>query len=307
LNGGGGGDPFYSGDFGGGISDIFESFFGGGGMQRPDQRGADLRYDIELTLEEAFSGIERTIHYPHMTVCGTCRGVGSESGSPVPCPACAGTGQRRQVSNNFFGMQFSTIIPCDRCGATGEIISNPCKTCHGEGRVRAAEELTVRIPPGVDTGSRIRHRGKGDMGLRGAQPGDLIIAVSVREHSFYKRRASDLFCEVALPFTIAALGGKLAVETLSGSTEVEVPAGTQTGQTFRLRGRGMPNLDSGHLGDQYVIVSVAVPTDLSARQRELLRELAQERGEEVNAHKGLFQKVKDAVDDLRGGAKEPTG
>jgi len=294
-----------------GFGDIFETFFGGGGgMQRPDTRGSDLRYDLVITLEEAFSGVERTIHFPHMTVCATCRGAGSESGAPVPCPACAGTGQRRQMSNNFFGMQFSTVTPCDRCNATGQLITNPCKACRGEGRARVTEDLTVRIPPGVDTGSRIRHRGKGDMGLRGAQSGDLIVMIGVREHSVFKRRGSDLFCEVELPFTVAALGGKLPVPSMSGDTEVDIPAGTQGGHTFRLRGRGMPNLDAGHLGDLYVVVSVQVPTDLSARQRELLRELARERGEEVNtAHKGLFQKMKDAVedvvDDLRGSGAAP--
>jgi molecular chaperone DnaJ len=308
LNGSGRGADTVFNEFG--FGDIFETFFGGGGgMQRPDPRGADLRYELIITLEEAFSGIERTIHYPHLAMCATCRGTGSESGAPVACPACAGTGQRRQVSNNFFGMQFSTVTPCDRCNATGELISNPCKSCRGEGRVRVTDDLTVRIPPGVDTGSRIRHRGKGDMGLRGAQPGDLIMVIGVREHPVFKRRGSDLFCEIELPFTVAALGGKLPVPSMSGDTEVDVPAGTQTGHTFRLRGRGMPNLDAGHLGDQYVVVSVQVPTDLSVRQRELLRELARERGEEVNVHKGLFQKVKDAVEDvvedLRGtGAKE---
>ncbi|MHB0935481.1 MAG: molecular chaperone DnaJ [Armatimonadota bacterium] len=311
LNGGrGGADMGFGDEFG--FTDIFESFFGGGGMRRPDPRGSDLRYDLVMTLEEAFSGAERTIHYPHLAVCPTCRGAGAESGGPVPCPACAGTGQRRQVSNNFFGMQFSTVTPCDRCNATGELITNPCKTCRGEGRVRVTEELAVRVPPGVDTGSRIRHRGKGDMGLRGAASGDLIVMIGVREHEIFKRRGADLFCEVELPFTIAALGGKLGVPSMSGETEVDVPAGTQPGHTFRLRGRGMPNLDAGHVGDQYVIVSVKVPTDLNARQRDLLRELAKERGEEVNAHKGLFQKVKDkvedVVEDLRGnGAKEPSG
>jgi len=308
LNGSGrGGDTVFD-EFG--FGDIFETFFGGGGgMQRSDPRGSDLRYDLVLTLEEAFSGVERTIHYPHLAVCPTCRGTGSESGAPIPCPACAGTGQRRQVSNNFFGMQFSTVTPCDRCNATGEIIANPCKACRGEGRVRVTEELTVRVPPGVDTGSRIRHRGKGEMGLRGAQPGDLIVAIGVREHAVFTRRGVDLLCEVGLPFTVAALGGKLPVPSMSGETEVDVPAGTQTGHTFRLRGRGMPNLDAGHLGDQYVVVTVKVPTDLTARQRELLHELAGERGEAVNTHKGLFRKMKDrveeVVDDLRGaGAKE---
>jgi len=293
------------------FGDIFENFFGGGmGGNRQDPRGADLRYDMQITLEEAASGVERTIHYPHMVACATCRGVGSAAGAPVKCPACAGTGQRRQTSNSFFGMQFATVAPCDRCSATGEIITDPCKTCGGDGRVRMQEELAVRIPPGVDTGSRIRHRGKGDMGLRGAQQGDLIVLIAVKAHPVFQRRGSDLLCQAELPITIAALGGKLRVPTLDNANgaEVDIAAGTQTGYTARLRGRGLPNLDNGTIGDQYVVVNVKVPTDLSARQKELLRELAQERGEEVNVHKGLFQKMKevveDVVEDLRGSTKE---
>lgn len=313
MQGGGGfagGSPF--GDFG--VSDLFETFFGGGGMQasRPDPRGDDLRYDLEVTLEEAVFGVERTIRVPHMVSCPTCQGRGSEHGAPIPCPACAGTGQRRQVASNFFGMQFTTVVPCDRCGATGELISDPCTTCGGSGRTRTVEEVVATIPPGVDTGSRIRYRGKGNAGLRGAQAGDLMVMIHLKPHSIFKRQGSDLYCENTLAFSTAAMGGKLAVKTLDGEDMVDIPPGTQTGHVFRLRGRGMPNLNNPHRGDLHVMVSVVVPTDLSARQRELLREFAQERGEDISHKpKSVFQKVKeavtDAVDDYRDKTNEAFG
>ncbi len=296
-----------------GFSDLFESFFGAGNrMTRPDPRGADLRYDMEITLEDAAFGAERVIRVPHQATCPTCHGVGAEHGNPVPCPACAGTGQRRQSSSNLFGMQFTTVIPCDRCGATGEIITNPCITCNGTGRTRISEEITVNVPRGVDTGSRIRFRGKGDAGLRGAQAGDLLVAVHVRQHAVFQRRGADLFCEVLLPFGTAALGGKLTVPTLDGDGEVDIPTGTQPGSVFRLRGKGMPDLHGGHLGDLHAVVSLAVPTDLTPRQRELLEEYAEERGENIDHKaKSVFQKVKEAVEDVvdeyRDKAKEAFG
>ncbi len=295
-----------------GFGDLFESFFGGMGQTgRPDPRGSDLRYDIEITLEEAADGAERTIRYPHHTVCGACKGVGSETGIATPCRACRGTGQRRQVSNNFLGMQFTTMAPCDECGATGEVIANPCRQCNGQGRARTTEELLVKIPAGADTGLHIRHRGKGDVGIRGAQGGDLLVAIHLQEHPVFQRRGADLLCEAKLPFSIAALGGKLQAPGLHGTTEVDVPAGTQTGHTFRLRGQGMPHLDGTHRGDQYVVVTVQVPTDLNGRQRELLREFAKERGENIDHKKSVFQKVKEAVEEVvdgyRDGKETPAG
>lgn len=308
-----GGGAQFGGDFN--VGDIFETFFGGG-MQtntRPDPRGDDLRYDIEITLEDAAFGVKRTIRVPHQGTCPTCSGRGSEHGEPIPCPACAGTGQRRQVASNFFGMQFTTMVPCDRCNATGEIISDPCVSCGGAGRTRINEELTAEIPPGVDTGSRIRFRGKGDAGLRGAKSGDLLLFINVKQHDVFQRRGMDLLREAKLPFTTAALGGHLLVTTLDGEEAMDVPPGTQTGQAFRLRGKGMPNLNNPQShGDLHVVVTVEVPTDLNAHQRELLRELAQERGEDVeHKPKSVFQKVKAAVeevvDDYREKTKEAFG
>lgn len=304
-----GGSPF--GDFG--INDIFETFFGGGvSSSRPDPRGDDLRYDIEITLEEAAFGIERTIRVPHQGVCPTCSGRGAHSGNAVPCPACSGTGQRRQVASNVFGMQFTTVAPCDRCGATGELIPDPCTECHGSGRIRVTEDITISAPPGVDTGSRIRFRGKGNAGLRGAQAGDLMVFINVKAHTVFQRRGADLYCESNLAFTTAALGGQLHIKTLDGEDEIDVPPGTQTGHVFRLRSRGVPNLNSTQRGDLHVVVTVQVPTDLNAHQRELLREMAKERGENVDHKpKSVFQKVKevveDVVDDYREKTKEAFG
>ena len=305
-NAGGGmhGSPF--GDFG--ISDLFETFFNGGGTaSRPDPRGDDLRYDLEITLEEAAFGAERTVNIPHQSTCPTCDGRGSEHGNAVPCPACAGLGQRRQSASNIFGMQFSTVVPCDRCAGSGEIIANPCQSCGGNGRTRQYEELVVKIPAGVDSGSRIRFRGKGDAGLRGAQAGDLLVFINVRQHERFQRRGADLMCEMSLPFTTAALGGKLHVPTLNGDEIIDIPPGTQPGHVFRLRSKGMPVLNSSAHGDLHVVMSLAVPHDLSARQQELLREFANERGENVDHRpKSVFQKVKEAVGDVVDDYREKT-
>ena len=292
---GGGGTVFE------GFGDLFETFFGGAGgqMGRPDPRGDDLRYDLEITLEEAASGLERTIHFGHLTTCEPCRGAGSTEGGKQTCPTCRGAGQRRQVSSNLFGMQFSTVTACEQCGASGEIITNPCRACGGQGRTRSMEDLTIKIPPGVDTGSRIRYRGKGDAGLRGAGTGDLMVMIHVRQHAVFERRGADLLCEVPLPYSIATLGGKMRVPGLEGELDLDIPAGTPPGHTFRLRGKGMPQINSAHRGDEYVVVNIAVPTDLTPRQRELLAEFAQERGEAANTRaKNVLQRMKDAVDDV---------
>jgi len=301
LNGRMGAGEGFDGNFANfGFSEIFENFFGGSTqMRHPDPRGADLRYDVEITLEEAAFGVERSIRFPHLVTCDTCHGAGSETGGPTRCVLCQGTGQRRQTSNAFLGMQFTSVAPCERCGGTGEVVVDPCRTCGGHGRVRAPEELLVTIPAGVDTGARIRHRGKGDAGLRGTESGDLIVFIHVKQHARFERRGLDLICSAQMPFTTAALGGKLMVPTLQDDEELAIPPGTQAGEVMRLRGKGMPELNGIHHGDLHVIVSVVVPTDLSAHQRELLRELATERNENVDFKtKNVFQKVKEAVEDV---------
>lgn len=294
-----------------GFADIFESFFGGGvnGTSRPDPRGGHLRFDLEISLEEALSGVERVIRIVRQGTCQKCQGSGAASGRPTPCPACAGTGQRRQTSTNIFGMQFATMTTCDRCSGMGEIIADPCVACSGSGRTRQPDELTVQVPPGVDTGSRIRFRAAGDVGLRGAQAGDLMVMLRVRQHDVFQRRGTELVCETQLPFTTAVLGGKLTVPTLDGPEIVEVAPGTHSGQTFRVRGKGMPELNnSTRRGDLHVVVTINVPTNLTARQRELLREFAQERGENVeHKPKNVFQRVKEAVGEAVDDAREALG
>ncbi|MHB9023572.1 MAG: molecular chaperone DnaJ [Armatimonadota bacterium] len=294
MSGGAGSDDF-------GFGDLFESFFGGMGrtMQRPDPTGADIGYELPITLEDAFTGTERTFSVIHQGVCAECAGNGTRQGRPVSCPACAGTGQRRQASTNLFGMQFTTVTTCDRCEGTGEIISDPCRICGGTGRVHTTEEIQVKVPAGAETGLRIRFRGKGDAGFRGARAGDLMVVINVLPHKRFQRRGAELLCETPLPFTTAALGGKLTVATLDGEAVVEIPPGTQSGQTFRVRGKGMPDLHGGRYGDLHVVVSIPVPNDLTPRQQELLHELASERGENTD-HKSrnIFQKVKDVVGEV---------
>lgn len=297
LNGMGAGGGANFEEFG--FGDLFASFFGGGFAERPDPRGAELRLDVQITLDEAAHGVERTARYTRQGVCDTCHGSGAETGSPVPCPACAGTGQRRQTNTNFFNMSFTTVAPCDRCGATGAIIPHPCPRCNGAGHVRVTEEIAFTVPAGVDTGSRIRFRGKGDAGLRGAPAGDLVAVIHVRPHPIFQRQGADLVCQVDLPFTTAALGGKLTVPTLDGDHELEIPPGTQPGHVFRLRGKGMPELNRGTRGDQHVVVTLSVPTDLTPKQRDALRVFATERGDNTDHKpKNVFQKVKEAVEDV---------
>jgi molecular chaperone DnaJ len=295
------------------FGDILGGFFNMGGMGggRPSNRGNDLRYDLEVTLEEAAFGGERTVRFPHQTVCGTCHGTGSENGRVTTCVACGGSGQR-QANAGFLGMQFTTVTPCDRCGATGQIITNPCAACHGVGRTRTMDEITVTVPPGVDSGMYIEYTGKGDAGLRNGPAGDLAVVFHVKAHAVFSRKGADLICEQSLPFTTASLGGKATVPTLDGTAEIDVPPGTQPGHIFHLKGKGMPSQRGTHRGDQHIVVGIEVPTDLTNKQRELLRELAVERGENIDHKpKGVFQKVKEAVgevvDEYRDRAKEAFG
>jgi molecular chaperone DnaJ len=302
----GGGSPFEGGDFG--FTDLFENFFGGVSGGRPDPRGADLRYDLEISLEEAATGVQKPLRFPRQMACGKCGGTGAESGDVHPCPACAGTGQRRQTSSTFFGV-FTTVVPCDRCGATGELITHPCAPCGGHGRVRGQEELTIEIPPGVETGTRLRYREKGDAGIHGAAGGALIVVLHLQPHPVFQRQGADLLCAVQVPYTTAVLGGHVTIPTLDGPYDLEITPGTQVGQQVRIRGKGMPRLQATGRGDLYVEVAIPVPTDLTPRQRELMRDLAHERGESV-AHKpkNVFQKVKEVVgevmDDYRDRSKD---
>jgi len=284
----------------GGFSDLFESFFGGfqspSGPRAQDRRGSDLRLDLEITLEEAAFGGEKKLPITRLAVCPECQGSGGKEDAKIlTCPVCAGQGQVRRNSGAF-GLQFTTVATCGNCHGEGKVISDPCKKCQGQGRIRQTSEIAVTIPPGVDSGNRLRLKGEGDAGPRGGATGDLFLVFHLLPHELFERKGTEIISEVELPFTTAALGGKLKVKTLRGESEVNIPAGTQTGSVFRVRGQGMPSPGGGGVGDQHVIVKLAVPTKLTAAQRKLLKEFSAASGEPASEdEKGLLERVKDAL------------
>ena len=288
------------GDFGfGGVNDIFDMFFGGGtggqARRHGPQRGADLRYDLELDLEEAAFGKETELNVPRLEACQTCHGSGARPGtSPVTCKVCGGRGQVQTYQNTLLG-RFATVRTCDRCGGEGQVIETPCLECHGTGRVRRTRKIQVKIPPGVDTGHRLRLSGEGEAGERGGPRGDLYVVVHVRPHPLFKREGDDIYAEAKIGFTQAALGAEVEVQTLDGPLKLKVPEGTQSGTEFRLRGKGVTRLRGHGRGDQYTRMLVETPTKLTERERELLRELASLRGEAVDEDRGFMKKVKDTL------------
>lgn len=292
----------FGSDFGfGGIEDIFESFFGGfgggGGRRRPGpERGADLRYDLEITLEEAFRGGEKEISVPRTETCPECKGTRCKGGaSPETCPSCGGSGQQQFSRNTVFG-RFMSVQPCGQCHGEGRIVTNPCPRCRAQGRVVVERHITVKIPPGVDGGSRLRVSGGGEAGLRGGPAGDLYVFLNIKPHERFQREGDDIIFELPVSMTQAALGAELEVPTLEGSENLRIPEGTQPGTFFRLRGKGMPRLRGGGRGDQRVLVKVVVPKRLSAREKQLLQELASLRGEKGGAgEKGFIDRMKDAL------------
>jgi molecular chaperone DnaJ len=279
----GGHDPFdifreaFGGGGGGGI---FEEFFGGGGGQSRggSSHGSDLRYDLEITLEEAAKGVEKEIRYRRPVSCNKCNGSGAEPGSKkVTCPSCGGTGQ---VSSNRGFISFRQV--CPSCQGAGQTIEKPCSDCRGEGRVMDSSTVKVRIPAGVSTGSKLRSAGKGEAGQMGGQAGDLYIIIHVKEHELFERHENDLFCEVPIKFTLAALGGSISVPTLFGKGSLKIPSGTQTGTTFRLREQGIPALRGGRKGDLLIRVQVEVPTKLNSDQKAKLEDYAEACGDPAN-------------------------
>ncbi|MCW1841646.1 molecular chaperone DnaJ [Prosthecomicrobium hirschii] len=305
-NGGGGGPggPGFNGDFAQTMSDIFESFFGGefGGAERRGrggrERGADLRYNMEITLEEAYEGKQVEISVPTSIVCETCSGTGAKPGtSPQTCKTCGGQGRVR-AAQGFFTIERT----CPTCQGRGQVIAEACAKCGGTGRTTTEKTLTVSIPAGIEDGTRIRLSGEGEAGARGGPAGDLYIFIGIKPHAFFQRDGADIFCRVPVSMTTAALGGQFDVPTLSGEkTKVKVPDGTQTGKQFRLRGKGMPVMRSAQQGDMYIQVIVETPRNLNRRQRELLEEF--ERASSGDTHPesaGFFAKVKDFFDNLGG-------
>jgi molecular chaperone DnaJ len=284
----------------GGLGDIFGfgDVFGGGGRRRGGpQRGADLRYDLEISFQEAAKGTEASIQIPRQSQCDTCGGTGAAAGSqPVTCPQCQGRGQLR-YQQGFF----TVARTCNHCRGSGSIITKPCATCRGAGRVQQERKLNVRIPAGIATGQRLRLSNEGEAGAGGGPAGDLYVVVIVQDHPFFQRDGNDLHCEVAMNFTTLALGGEIRIPTLDGDEPFAVPAGTQTGTTFRVRGRGMPEVSGRGHGDLLVTVKVSTPRKLSKEQKKLLEQLAATLPKEGfeptpvgdQQDKGLFDRVKD--------------
>jgi len=280
----GGGQGGFGPDFASSMSDIFDDLFGefmggrrgGGGRHSGRERGADLRYNMSITLDEAFIGKTAQIRVPTSVGCETCDGSGAKSGTkPTTCPTCSGAGKIR-ASQGFFTIE----RPCPTCHGRGETIQNPCADCGGAGRVTKERTLSVNIPPGVEDGTRIRLAGEGEAGMRGGPAGDLYIFLSIEPHSIFQRDGADIFCRVPISMTTAALGGQIEVPTVEGAiSRVKIPEATQSGKQFRLKGKGMPVLRSKLTGDMYIQVEAETPTKLTKRQRELLEE---------------FQKLSDA-------------
>ena len=297
--GGGGAQGF---DFGSGFADIFDEMFGdfvGGGRRGTDDasRGNDLRYNMEITLEEAYKGRKTTIRVPTSVSCETCDGSGAKSGTkPVNCGSCHGRGRVR-ATQGFFTIERT----CPACNGAGKVVQDPCGDCRGTGRTLKERTLSVTIPPGVDDGTRIRLPGEGEAGLRGAPAGDLYIFVSITPHRFFQRDGANVYCRVPIPMTTAALGGSVEVPTVEGNrARVNVPSGTQAGAQFRLKNKGMSVLRSKSRGDMYIEVAVETPRNLSKSQQEMLREFEKSGGSQTSPEsEGFFSKVKDLWEDLK--------
>jgi molecular chaperone DnaJ len=284
-------------DIFGNLGDLFGfgDMFGGRRRRGGPQRGADLRYDLEISFEESFTGTETTIQIPREEMCETCRGSGAAPGSsPETCDRCKGSGQLR------YQQGFLTVArPCSNCRGTGKTISKPCQACRGAGRVGRERKITAKIPAGIGTGQRLRLYGEGEHGSAGGPPGDLYVVVHVQEHDVFHREEDDLYCDLPVSFPTMALGGTVHVPTMTGDDEIRVPAGTQPGARFKLRGKGMPNVSGRGQGDLYAIAQIAVPRKLTKEQKHLLEELARTLPQEKlepggdDAEKPFFEKVKD--------------
>ena len=291
------------GDFASAFSDVFEDLFGdfmggqrgGPGRQRAT-RGSDLRYNMRISLEEAFAGLKRSITVPTSTTCDACDGSGAEGGSePVVCPTCSGMGKVR-AQQGFFTVERT----CPTCSGLGQIVKNPCRACGGAGRTQTDKQLSISVPQGVETGTRIRLSGEGEAGLRGGPPGDLYIFIEVGEHEIFQRDGAELYCRVPVSMVTAALGGEIEVPTIDGGrSRVKVPEGSQSGRQMRLRGKGMPQLRGAGVGDMYIELSVETPVGLSARQKEILREFDDSCTKANTPHgSGFFERIKSFWDGM---------
>ena len=300
--GGGGGQR--QGDFSSAFSDVFDDLFGdfmgggqrGGGRSRAS-RGSDLRYNLEISLEDAYSGLQKSINVPTSVQCSPCNGSGAAGGSePSTCPTCSGMGKVR-ASQGFFTVERT----CPSCSGMGQVISNPCSSCGGQGRSNKDRSLSVNVPAGVETGTRIRLSNEGEAGLRGGPAGDLYIFIEVREHKIFQRDGNSLFCRIPVSMSGAALGGDIEVPTIDGgSSRVKIPAGSQSGRQMRLRGKGMPSIKSAQKGDMFIEIAVETPVNLTSKQRELLREFEALSEDNNPESKSFFSSVKSFWDTMKG-------
>ncbi|MDX8353031.1 molecular chaperone DnaJ [Cognatiyoonia sp. IB215182] len=300
---GGGGRSGQQGDFASAFSDVFDDLFGdfmgggrGGGRRSGAQRGNDLRYNLRINLEDAFAGLQKTITVPTAVGCSACNGTGAEGGSePQTCPTCNGMGKVR-AQQGFFTVERT----CPTCNGLGQIIKDPCRVCNGAGRVEKEKSLSVNIPAGVETGTRIRLAGEGEAGMRGGPTGDLYIFIEVNDHALFERENTNLFCRVPVSIATAALGGEIEVPTIDGGrSRVKVPEGSQSGRQMRLRGKGMPALRGGQLGDMFIELAVETPVKLTARQREILREFDKLSEDNNPQGSSFFASVKSFWDSMK--------
>ena len=292
------------GDFSSAFSDVFDDLFGdfmgggqrGGGRSRAS-RGSDLRYNLEISLEDAYSGLQKSINVPTSVQCSPCNGSGAAGGSePSTCPTCSGMGKVR-ASQGFFTVERT----CPSCSGMGQVISNPCSSCGGQGRSNKDRSLSVNVPAGVETGTRIRLSNEGEAGLRGGPAGDLYIFIEVREHKIFQRDGNSLFCRIPVSMSGAALGGDIEVPTMDGGrSRVKIPAGSQSGRQMRLRGKGMPSIKSAQKGDMFIEIAVETPVNLTSKQRELLREFEALSEDNNPESKSFFSSVKSFWDTMKG-------
>jgi len=287
--------------FEGGFGDIFDAFFGGGQRgarrRRGPARGADLRFNLRLSFEEAVFGVEKEIEFQRQERCERCSGKGAEPGTELAtCPDCNGAGEIRRSQQSIFG-QFVNVAPCGRCSGEGRIVPNPCEDCRGTGRLRAPRKIAVKVPAGVDDGSQIRLAGEGEAGARGGEPGNLYVVLQVAEHERFERVEDHIVLELPVNVAQAALGAELSIPTLDGDMTFEVPAGTQSGEDFVIRGKGVPHLRGAGRGDMVVRVTVVVPESLNDEQRDLLEKLAETMGTPTlpRRNKGFFERIRDAM------------
>ncbi len=283
-----------------GFEDIFDMFFGGGfggaSARRGPQRGADLRFDLEITLEDAAFGLEKHVELSKLQTCTECDGTGAAPGThPITCKTCGGSGQVKSIQRTFLG-SMQTVKTCQNCQGTGKIIEAPCDTCYGQGKVKRKKKIKIDIPAGVDSGSRLRVAGEGEPGNNGGPSGDLYVYLTVKKHKLFERQGDDVLCDITVPIVDVILGAEIKVPTLDGDVKINIPEGTQTDTSFRLKGKGINRLRGYGRGDQFVKVKVSIPTNLNDEQKNLLKQFTETLTSKNRAYKdkGFFKKVKDA-------------